>query len=300
MDDRFGAGWAWEDYPYAFQVEKTPFPIYGNRVTFQNTTGNDLSIWPPYFKQNSLIDPKLKNNKITRAESKNQFSLAKNLSKKKFKTARPFNHQPDLIAQLMSDTLKRLIKFDVSQRTLPKTSTVVERTLSDELYQRMMQESDNFIAEQLLLVIGGKLTDTLNTQQTIHKLKQTLFQEIEEDIRWTDGSGLSRYNLLTPRSIAWVLKKLSQKLPQERLLDIFPAGGESGSLKNWYGDKSRPYVFAKTGSMGGVFCLSGYLKTKKDQLLIISFMHNNYLGNSHKYKEAMTPVLEWLYENLSL
>jgi len=297
MDDRFGAGWAWEDYPYAFQVEKTPFPIYGNRVTFHNPTGNDLSVSPPYFTQNTHFDPKLKNSKITRAETENQFSLAENLQNRKFKTARPFNYQPGLTAKLLSDTLNRLIKFDVFQRILPKSRIVVERSLSDELYQQMMQESDNFIAEQLLLVIGGKLTDTLNTYQTIQRLKQTLFWEIEKDIRWTDGSGLSRYNLLTPRSIAWVLRKLSQKLPQERLLDLFPAGGKSGSLKGWYGGSDGPFVFAKTGSMGGIYCLSGYLKTKKGRLLIISFMNNNFLGNSNKYKEAITPVLEWLYEN---
>ncbi len=297
MDDRFGAGWAWEDYPYAFQVEKTPFPIYGNRVTFHNPTGDDLNIFPSYFMQNSYVDPTLKNNKITRAETENQFSLAKNLKNKKFKTTRPFIHQPSLTARLLSDTLNRLIKFDRLQRILPKSSIVVERDLSDELYRQMMQESDNFIAEQLLLVIGGKLTDTLNTHQTIEQLQQTLFQEIKEDIRWTDGSGLSRYNLLTPRSIAWVLRKLSQKLPQERLLSLFPAGGVSGSLKDWFGGKDRPFVFAKTGSMGGVYCLSGYLKTKKGRLLIISFMNNNFLGNSNKYKKAITPVLEWLYEN---
>ena len=84
----------------------------------------------------------------------------------------------------------------------------------------MMQESDNFIAEQLLLAIGGKLTGTLNTRQTIHQLEKTVFRQIKNDIRWVDGSGLSRYNLLSPTSIVWVLKRLSKKMDKERLLDI--------------------------------------------------------------------------------
>lgn len=295
MDDHFGAGWAWDDYPYAFQVEKSPFPIYGNRVTFHNPTGNRLSILPAYFEQNSLIDPSLRNGKIFRTEASNQFSMAADLQHKRFKTARPIKYQSGLIAQLLTDTLKQLVQFDELQRPLPKNSIVIERSLSDELYRQMMQESDNFIAEQLLLAVGGKLMDTLNTSQTIQRLEQTLFREISEDIRWADGSGLSRYNLLSPHSIAWVLRKLSQEIPTERLLDLFPAGGQSGTLKAWYDDQDRPYVFAKTGTLSGVHCLSGYLRTKKGQLLIISFMHNNFKGSSKKYKEAMASVLEQLY-----
>ena len=297
MEDRFGAGWAWDDYPYSYQVEKSAFPIYGNRVTFLNSTGKNLAILPSYFSQYSIFEPALKSRKIIRAERDNQFSLATDLKTKKIKTSRPFTYQPGLITQLLTDTLKRLVQPDLSQRPLAKNSIVVERNLTDELYQRMMQESDNFIAEQLLLVTGGKLTDTLNTRQTIKHLEKNVFREVAKDIRWVDGSGLSRYNLFTPRSIAWVLKKLPQKINQNRLLDLFPAGGLSGSLKEWYGGKDQPYVFAKTGSMSGVYCLSGYLKTKKGELLLISFMHNNFQGSSKKYKKAMTPILEWLYEN---
>jgi len=52
-DNRFGAGWAWDDYFYEFQVEKSSFPIYGNRVTFQNQTGQHLKVFPTYFTKNS-------------------------------------------------------------------------------------------------------------------------------------------------------------------------------------------------------------------------------------------------------
>jgi len=104
-----------------------------------------------------------------------------------------------------------LVQPDLSQRPLAKNSIVVERNLTDELYQRMMQESDNFIAEQLLLVTGGKLTDTLNTRQTIKHLEKNVFREVAKDIRWVDGSGLSRYNLFTPRSIAWVFSRVVPK-----------------------------------------------------------------------------------------
>ena len=296
-DDRFGAGWAWDDYFYEFQVEKSPFPIYGNRVTFENQSGRHLKVFPNYFTNNSKEDSTLKRGKIIREENNNQFSIATDLYTKKFSSARPFYHQPGLIAQLLSDTLNQTIELDSSYRKLPKNSIVVERNLSDDLYKEMMQESDNFIAEQLLLAIGGKLTGTLNTRQTIHQLEKTVFRQIKNDIRWVDGSGLSRYNLLSPTSIVWVLKRLSKKMDKERLLDIFPAGGASGSLKNWFGDQDQPYVFAKTGSLSGVYCLSGYLVTKKGKLLVISFMHNNFLGSAQKYKEAMTPVLEWLYNH---
>jgi len=113
------------------------------------------------------------------------------------------------------------------------------------------------------------------------------------DVTVRDGSGLSRYNLVTPRYLSGVLGARWQQQPHERLFDLFPAGGRDGTLSEWYtGPDGKPYVYAKSGSMTGVQCLSGYVVGKSGKVLIFSFMHNNFTGNGKPWTEAMQRILE--------
>ncbi|MBK8652539.1 MAG: D-alanyl-D-alanine carboxypeptidase [Haliscomenobacter sp.] len=162
-----------------------------------------------------------------------------------------------------------------------------------------MQESDNYLAEQLLLMCSAKLSDTLNTEAVIEYAKKNLFQGLPPDtLNWADGSGLSRYNLFTPRTIVALLHKLYQEVPQERLFRILATGGKSGTIRSWYGGKAEPYVFAKTGTLANQHCLSGFVKTKKGRTLIFSFMHNNFNGSATPIRTEMQNVLEWIWESL--
>ena len=70
---------------------------------------------------------------------------------------------------------------------------------------------------------------------------------------------------------------------------IFPAGGQSGTLKNVYASNNKvPYLYAKTGSMRNVYCISGVLMTKSGNTLAFSWM-NNQLNTSSK---ELTPSIE--------
>jgi D-alanyl-D-alanine carboxypeptidase/D-alanyl-D-alanine-endopeptidase (penicillin-binding protein 4) len=94
-----------------------------------------------------------------------------------------------------------------------------------------------------------------------------------------------------------LLKKIYLEVPQERLFAILPAGGQSGTLKNWYkSDKPQPYVYAKTGSLANVHCLSGYLVTKRGKTLIFSFMHNSIVRPINEVRREMEKVLKGLHE----
>jgi len=294
-DERFGAGWAWDDYQYGYQTEKSAWPIYGNTVTFVKKTGADIKVFPRYFTT-QLVPTANKQRGIIRTEYDNIFSYNPAQLSARFTLKRPFYYQQNLLPVLLTDTLGRTILLDTANRSLLPNHKTLYRPLTDDIYRLLMQESDNFTAEQLLLTIGGKRIDSLETKKTIELLKRTHFKAIASNIRWVDGSGLSRYNLLTPRSVGWVLKKLYEKMSREQLFDIFPAGGKSGTIANWYGGKEYPYVFAKTGSLSGVHCLSGYIITKKGKTLIFSFMHNGFIGSANGYREEMQRILEFIHK----
>ncbi len=169
----------------------------------------------------------------------------------------------------------------------------------DSLYKKMLQDSDNLFAEQLLLMAAGQISDTLKAEIAIDYVQDELFKEMPDEIKWVDGSGLSRYNLLTPRSLVWVLEKIYREVPRERLFALLPAGGVSGSLKNDYKAPAGkpPFIFAKTGTLSNNHSLSGYLITSSGKVLIFSFMNNHYMVPTAVVKSRMDEVLRELYLN---
>ncbi|MBK8500889.1 MAG: D-alanyl-D-alanine carboxypeptidase [Saprospiraceae bacterium] len=48
-DGRFGEGWAWDDYLYSYQAEKSSFPLFGNLLHLQYHPANSELILYPNF-----------------------------------------------------------------------------------------------------------------------------------------------------------------------------------------------------------------------------------------------------------
>lgn len=161
----------------------------------------------------------------------------------------------------------------------------------------MMLESDNFLAEQLLIMGSAVLSDTLQSSIAREFVLETYLSELKHPPRWVDGSGLSRYNLFTPESMVHVLNKLYQEIPRERLFTFFPSGGNNGTLEDWFAGNPHPYIFAKTGTLGNTYCLSGYMLTKSGKTLIFSFMNNHFKASSSHIKKRMQPILEQLRDS---
>ena len=296
LDSHYGAGWAWDDFDTSYQPEKSPFPIYGNTARF-DWDGKDIMVTPSHFHKHILPNPvQPSSTVITRDICQNLFVYKPWITKRSaFKETIPFAHSADLLTQLLSDTLGKPVQY-LSFEQLPRQSRqTFSIPMPDSLYTVLMQDSDNFIAEQLLLMCSDKVFGVQNTDKIIDYAKDVLFDDLPDKPVWRDGSGLSRYNLFTPRSIVHILNKLHQSIPEERLLKIFPAGGESGTIEKWYGSRGKPYVFAKTGTLSNKHCLSGYIRTESGRLLIFSFMHNNYIGSADPVKEEMEDILAWIH-----
>jgi len=149
-----------------------------------------------------------------------------------------------------------------------------------------------------MLMCAQKLYGEQNADLAIQYARDSLLAESPDELVWRDGSGLSRYNLFTPRSIVHLLDHLYKELKPGRLKSILPAGGVSGTIENWYGHGNDPYVFAKTGTLSNKHCLSGLIVTKRGKNYLFSFMNNNYINGSSEVKREMEKVLEWIYDSL--
>ncbi len=298
-DKRYGSGWMWDDNFYDYQAEKSPLPVYSNVAHFsQEDLTSGITVQPAFLGKYLEHDSTLHaDDYVGRDEFGNRFSF-NNVAKagKKFEWHVPFKATPHFVTELLADTLKRHVSLLEANMPPPADAKTLYSIKADTLYTRMMQESDNFIAEQLLMLCAWQRTGAMNTEKAIEFAEKNHLNGLPDDPKWVDGSGLSRYNLVTPRTLVEVLNRIQQTVPRQRLFGIFPAGGVNGTIKDNYKNGDSPYVFAKTGTLRHNHSLSGYLITKKGKMLIFSFMHNNYTGSMSALRKEMNKVLREVYE----
>jgi len=159
----------------------------------------------------------------------------------------------------------------------------------------MMHRSDNFFAEQSLLMISKELLGVMNDEKIIDTLLKTDFKDLPQKPRWADGSGLSRYNLFSPKDFVFIFNKMKNDFGMDRTKNILPTGNE-GTLSNYY-KSEHGYIFAKTGTLSGVVSLSGFLYTKKNKLLIFSILVNNHNSSATAVRRAVEKFIEQLRNN---
>jgi len=163
---------------------------------------------------------------------------------------------------------------------------------TDFLLKPMMHRSDNFFAEQTLLMVSNEMLGVMNDSKIIDTLLKTDFKDIPQKPIWADGSGLSRYNLFTPQDFIFILNKMKDEFGMKRVQTIFPTGNTGTLEKRYKADSS--YVFAKTGTLSGVVALSGFLYTKKNKLLIFSVLVNNHNGAATEVRNAIEKFISGL------
>ncbi|MFY0601804.1 MAG: D-alanyl-D-alanine carboxypeptidase [Cyclobacteriaceae bacterium] len=284
--NKFGSGWAWDDFNYNFQKELALFPIYGNAVHLSKE--RDSIVVTPDFFQNytQSIVGKEGRNKYSRSEFLNVFKveLASDSSSQNIEV--PFIYSEELLTQLLEDTLSITPDFIAEDNLYPDTLYSQSKFHAISM---MMLPSDNFLAEQLLIHCA-----LINGFQNIDQYRAHLLAEwssfLPHKVKWVDASGLSRYNLITPRSNVSVLNRIYENQSWQTIMNIFPIGGVSGTIKKWYASET-PYIIAKTGTLSNNHNLSGYIKTKSGRTLIFSLMNNHYLGSSSTIKQEMEKFL---------
>jgi len=166
---------------------------------------------------------------------------------------------------------------------------------TDSLFKPMMHRSDNFFAEQTLLMVGNEYLGYLSTEKTIETLLNSDLKDVPQRPKWVDGCGLSRYNLFTPQSFVYILNKMKNEFGLDRLKNILATGG-TGTLSSYY-KKDSGYIFAKTGTLSNNCALSGYLITKTGKILIFSVLANNYITSAVLVRKAVEKYLLAIREN---
>jgi D-alanyl-D-alanine carboxypeptidase/D-alanyl-D-alanine-endopeptidase (penicillin-binding protein 4) len=276
----FGSGWSWADYAEDYQPERSRMPIYGNVVHFYQSNKKLEAIKPFYFFKDIVDLGKAEEKNWSRSRTGNRFFTTNENNKSKYFQV-PFSQEdmPMVKAlELLNDTLGKKISFQ-KQSTLPATSYKTIKTVAtDSLLKIMMLRSDNFYADQIVLMASEQLFGKMDDAALLDSTKKLFFADLPQKMRWADGSGLSRYNLNTPENYIAILQQMHSKFGEARVKNIFEKGGE-GTISAYY--KNFPgTMYAKTGTLGGQVALSGFIYTPKQQKLYFSVLVANHMSPS--------------------
>jgi D-alanyl-D-alanine carboxypeptidase/D-alanyl-D-alanine-endopeptidase (penicillin-binding protein 4) len=161
----------------------------------------------------------------------------------------------------------------------------------------MMHKSENLTSELLMKFIGISDTTNGSWQSGIHKVRTFLFDEANIDtssLRIADGSGLSRYNLLSTDQIVRLLAYMYDTEYKDNFLMTLPHGGEKDTRLEERLIESQEKIYAKTGSISGVTCLSGYAFSPRYGPLTFSIMINGFVGSLTPYRQFQDEICNWL------
>jgi serine-type D-Ala-D-Ala carboxypeptidase/endopeptidase (penicillin-binding protein 4) len=297
----WGSGWSWSDYDASYMAERSAMPVYGNLVTITGKK-DSMDVVPSYFHSNLTLknsSPGYVNN-VDRSQFKNEFVLRSGGSKAEVLQV-PFITSDSLNFRILMDSLKSSKYFNspgseapnVSHNEKPRVFIIYSQP-TDSLLSPMMHRSDNFFAEQTLLMVSNKMLGKLNEGRVIDSLLKTDFKDLPQKPRWADGSGLSRFNLFTPQDFVMILNKMKNAFGMERIKTILPTGDE-GTLEGLYKSEVG-YIYAKTGTLSGVLALSGFLYTKKNKMLIFSILINNHQASATELRRVMEKFVKTLRE----
>ena len=301
MDFPFGSGWSWDDYNDSYAAERSPLPVYGNVIkwiqtqTLEKPDGINEQLVPSVFSEPEVnwdvnFDTQSRDSvfSVRRSPDSNSYIIYQGKEKYLEQDVPFITHGLRTALDLLRDTIGKDIGIN---RGIPFTNelrTLYSRPV-DSLLRPLMYHSDNFFAEQVLLMVSNKLTGTMNDEKIIDTLLKSDFNDLPQKPRWVDGSGLSRYNLFSPRDFVTILNKMKTEFGMKRIQVIFPTGG-SGTMQHYFKNDSS-YIYAKTGSLSGVVALSGYLYTRKGKLLIFSIIINNHQTSPGAIRTAIENFL---------
>jgi len=211
----------------------------------------------------------------------------------------PAQHAAALLGSLLEERGVRIDGFARGVHT-PDTDSTPRTVLAEhvsvplgESLKLINKISQNLHTEMLLRTVARQ-NGLWNTPEELMKVPQDFYAQLgigPEDVVQTDGSGLSRHDLITPRAAVTLLKYAEGQSWFEPYFDSLPVAAVDGSLQDrMKGTIAEGRVHAKTGSVQHVRTLSGFADTPSGRRLIFSFLSNNQNGKNHETTDTLNAL----------
>ncbi len=315
-EERIGVGWAWDDLPAGFAAGVTALQFNEGNVQLRLGPGDAvgekaIATLSPDFSGLTLI-----NNLVTGpAESPAVVSRRRlpGSARLELRGSLPLRGRPySQTASVDNPTFYfvNALRVALIADGVPVTGPAVDvhdvtappehDTLSPLIVYRssplsmlattMMKLSQNQFAEALFKTLGG------GTSEAARVAERDALQ------RWgidpaasilVDGSGLSRYDYITPEAMVSVLQHIARS---DRLSAAYqatlPIAGRDGTLElRLKATAAEGRAFVKTGSMTGVRTAAGYVTTADGRMLAFAIFANNFESSSAVINAATDEII---------
>lgn len=277
---KYGPAWAWDDLSYYFQAERSSMPIFGNVVQIIKKENSDLILTPNNFKINLDYNQK---EKINRALDENIFTVNPSLIKLGDTIYHPFISSNKVIVDLLRSSLKTSVSLSNNKLV---NYQVLNSDNVDEIYSIILKKSDNLISESLAANISFRINDTISVNKGLDIIENSFEKSTSNQMELFDGSGLSRYNLITPEALVTSLERIYLSIGLERVKRIFP--------NNFIIEDNEDFVWGKSGTLKNNYNYSGYIITNKGKQYVFSIMINHFTEDLDKIKSAIVDFLIFL------
>ena len=324
LDDvPYGPGWMWDEGSWWYAAQISALSVNENCVDFYVTPGiidhpvsiktNPVTKYISITNQSITVDDTtdFKKLKITRDWKKlnNSFAITGNvLDTASTDTFQRNVHDPTMYSgTVFAEMLQsRGINIEhVIKGILPAGTMKVAEHRSKPVQHALtefMKRSENLTAELLVKHIGAVVYDTVGTWNNgLLAIKTFLHDTVKIDtntFRLSDGSGVSRYNYSSPdhfiKLLTWAY---NNKTVRDKFLNTFPIGGWDGTLEDrMQNEESLAKIIAKTGTLSGVSCLSGYIFTTRGDPLAFSILMNGYVDEAKPFRNLQDKIVNALTE----
>ncbi|MCS7186807.1 MAG: D-alanyl-D-alanine carboxypeptidase/D-alanyl-D-alanine-endopeptidase [Armatimonadota bacterium] len=320
-DNRWGTGWSWDYLHYGYAAEVWAIALDRNSVTVQiapsPTEGQPAQISVTPSTDWLIIDNRIRTVKT----GQSQWSAWRDSWERvvRFEGQVPLSAVPETIRisvpsipHYVGETFRKMLQEegivvfgDVKAGLTPPGATEIAETKSPplkELVWWLNKVSDNLYAEMLLRAVALKEKGQGSVSEGLRLLEQQLqdWGIDVSDVRLVDGSGLSRLNMVTPRAIVKLLQVAKTKPWFEEFKDSLPVAGKDGTLRTRFlGTSAEGCVFAKTGYIGGVVALSGYIQRRDGTELVFSVLVNHYNALTRQVQLVVDRFVASLVEGAS-
>jgi D-alanyl-D-alanine carboxypeptidase/D-alanyl-D-alanine-endopeptidase (penicillin-binding protein 4) len=143
---------------------------------------------------------------------------------------------------------------------------------------RFMKVSQNLYGEALLHALAPDPAASLASRRVVVHEALASLGVVPADLQVSDGSGLSRRNFVTSRTLVALLQAMSSSAHRESFKRTLPIAGVDGTLeRRLTGTACTGRVRAKTGTLSHVRSLSGYVETRSGREIVFSVLANNHL-----------------------
>lgn len=309
-----GEGWQWDDslnvlMPKfgAYNIDKNIYSVIVKPTTISNPADIFTEIfYPTPFINKTITTLNINNVKITKEEndiSPDALTVSGEVDKT-VKIKIPVNHLRRYFILRLDDAFRdnKISYMGKYERAkLPANSKLIAEIKhpSSLAATDILKNSNNLVAETYFKLAGAKYTKTTGTQAGALAMFNNFCTTSGLDcsgIRLTDGSGVSKNNLVTADFMTQYLVKMYGLYNYDTLKSLLPTSGE-GTLTNRM-PMLKDKIHAKTGTLSNISGIIGYIDTKKNKTYAFAIYINDGKSSESSKKLFEEIVLREIFNKM--